>query len=183
MIWVRRFISENGHYMIVLASVFLIGVSELWSGSQDKLMHLRMMDSTGRQFVLTYGTDPNATDGYDEAFGEVPLPLLPPVGDFELRFLDSPGHQRVPGGGAYIDVRAFRSTTQVDTFIIHFQTAVRAFPVTFSWDGISPRSCDSVCVLYRAGETNEIINMARQRALAIHDESVSNLMVIKYGAR
>jgi hypothetical protein len=179
---VFKYLSVEGvDFMIVVAVALLIGVSEISSGPAGNLMHFSMMDKTGRNFSLTFGSDPNATDGFDQAFGEAPIPPSPPPGIFELRFLDRPGHPRVPGDGSYIDIRPFRSDTQVDTFIVHFQTANEAYPITFSWDHV--RDCDSAFVQCRIGDSILRVNMQKQKSLQMDDEGESKLVIICYGAR
>ena len=172
---------KSGHFMIFLATAVLLGRIELWSGSPSSLMHLSMKDRVGREFVLTFGTDPKATDGFDETLGEVPIPPLPPPGNFELRFLDPPGHPRVPSDGTYTDVRPPYSSTQTDTFIVHFQTSSEGYPVVFSWE--RSNYSDSMFVQYRIEDSIRRVNMRTQSSLVLNETAESKLMIILYGSR
>lgn len=165
--------------LVLAASVFQTG--RFVAGPEEKRAHFTMRDQAGRHFTLVLGVDPKATDGFDPVFGEVPIPPPPPPGNFELRFLDRPGHPRVPGDGSYVDIRPLRSPTQVDTFIVHFQTANETYPVTFSWDRL--RGCDSMFVVCRIGDVLRRIIMNSASSLSLNDEGESKLMIIRYGAR
>ncbi len=163
-------------------AVLLMCPGEMQSCCHEWRAHFIATDSKGSQFSLTYGNDPDATDGFDLGLGEVPIPPPPPPDILEMRFLDQPGRPRVPGDGSYVDIRPFRSAAQVDTFFVRFQVSADAFPVTFGWDGIA--DCDSMFVEIRNDEDLTRVNMAAQTSLSLEENrQESKLMIIKYGAR
>jgi hypothetical protein len=166
--------------MIVLVAI--AGLIMWFSASHERMMNLTVSDTKGLQYTLRFGTDPNATDGFDSLLGEMPIPPISPPGTFDIRFLDRPGHPRIPGDGSYIDVRPLRSHAQVDTFIVRFQSSSDAYPLTLKWDRVTATLCDSMIILYRIEEAVVPVNMSKQRTMTIHDESISSLRIIKYGA-
>ena len=159
------------------------GWMESPSGHPARLLHFGMTDSKGRQLTLTFGTDMNATDGFDTSLGEVPIPPPPPPGNFDLRFVDRPGVHRVPGDGSYVDFRGFHSRSQVDTFIVRFQVPNDAYPVRFFWDPVGKTFCDSMFVEFASLHGIERLDMSTRTMLTLHESDQTTLRIKKYGAR
>jgi hypothetical protein len=75
--------------------------------------------------TLGFGQGPTATDGVDEACGELELPPPPPA--FEARFILPDGQT-----GSYRDYRNDDAT--LPTWRIQLAGAASNFPVAFTWD-------------------------------------------------
>jgi hypothetical protein len=165
----------------VTGLLFLVAIvaTDALSGLKERMTEFTMTDRRGVRFTLRFGTDPHATDGFDIALGEVPIPPPPPPGNFELRFLDRPNMRRIPGDGSYVDIRPIRAKTQIDTFIVHFQSPADGFPLTFSWS--HPSDCDSMFVECKEGRKKRRVDMLKDHALEFEDENESRLIIIKYG--
>jgi hypothetical protein len=95
---------------------------------------LRATDAGGRSFRILLGYHENATDGFDAAFGEIPVPPVPAVSAFDFRFLDRSWMKRIPSTGTYADIRAARTLATPDTFLVRIQPENAAYPVRIEWD-------------------------------------------------
>ena len=102
---------------------------------------VRAVGADGESWIATavnFGVHTSATDCYDYALGEEPIPPPPPSPVIDVRFVDRHmGAGMCLTDGAYTDLRDFRDTTQIDTFFIRVLNAGWWVPVRFSWTDLS----------------------------------------------
>ena len=85
--------------------------------------------------ALTFGLDPDATDGIDSQFGEAELPPPPPAGVFDARWVDDGIEPSSFGQGLRVDIRqGSGSSNGTRQHKIQFQSEDAATEVTFEWD-------------------------------------------------
>ena|GEM_PF-3492478 len=90
----------------------------------DFLAELIISDRNNNTQTLTFGTAPDATDGFDDQYDEL-APPPPPAGAFDARFRS--------GNQDYL--KFIRPTTKGSTtWLTLFQFSDRGDPITISWD-------------------------------------------------
>lgn len=144
---------------------------------------LTVRDAVGVSTTLILGTDSLATEEYDIALGELPVPPVPSEEIFDARFVSLPGRPRTPDTGSYTDLRRLRSPAQVDSFGIVLRTASDAYPITVSVDSAAAGRCDSLCLLLpRNGHyTRELLKEGR--TLTIGESTTHEVILVRYGIR
>lgn len=140
-------------------------------------------DNENHRLTLYLGFHPDATYGFDRELGEFPIPPIPTVKAFDVRFLDPAHRKQFPGDGAYIDIRQYVSRTQADTFFIHAQPANDSFPLTFSWPEGLGAYFNTVSLTCREDGSTSIIDMARQTKFAVTKEGFGSLIIITSGVK
>lgn len=89
----------------------------------------------GGSETLTFGLDPDATNGIDAQFGEAELPPPPPAGVFDARWVDDGIEPSSFGQGLRVDIRqGSGSSNGTRQHKIQFQSEDAATAVTFEWD-------------------------------------------------
>jgi hypothetical protein len=118
----------------------------------------------------------------DYVLGELPVPVAPGKGTFDVRLIDSPGRHRGSGTGSYTDLRPLRSANQIDTFAVSFQTEPTAYPMKFAAVQKLADVCDSIVVLVdHEGVFTRVPVFNGEWAMT--DAGVGRLVIIRYGAR
>ncbi len=85
-------------------------------------------DAGGRSGnTVTFGTHPDATDGIDEALGELELPPAPPAGVFDTRLVFPDGTT-----SSLIDLRM--DGQEEITWTVKFQPGADGYPITLTWN-------------------------------------------------
>lgn len=168
-----------------LMSVLLLARDAPDSGAPPQYtLPIVIADSGGRRFAISLGVHPEATDGFDAQLGERPIPPVPDVAAFDIRFLDPNGRKApYPGLGSYLDVRPYRSRSQVDTFYVRFQPRDQAYPMLMSWPVKIREVVDSAFVVIPDGGGSRRINMLEDHAFRIMDDTINTCMVVVYGVR
>ncbi len=163
----------------VIVLVLLLLFIESSNGQQGIRVPLTMRDVQGHQHTIIFGVDPQATYGFDAELGEQPIPPVPTVPAFDVRFLDAQGRKQYAYDGAYVDVRAYTSRAQADTFYVGFQPAEGLFPVEFSWPLDEVLQFDEAILQYDDHGSSTRIDMKRVGSVEI--ASGSSLVVITRG--
>jgi len=140
-------------------------------------------DTENHKHTLYFGFQPNATYGFDVPLGEMPIPPVPSVQAFDVRFLDPSRRKQFPGDGAYMDIRPFQSRTQTDTFFIHAQPANGSFPVTFSWPEGLDEYFDTILLTYHHEGSAHTIDMTKQVTFAITGTEYNFFTVVTSGLK
>lgn len=122
---------KNSFGLLVLFQLFLVSQSTFAQLSIK--VPLTVRDIVGHRHSITFGVDARATYGFDVDLGEMPIPPVPGVPAFDVRFLDPEGRKQYPYEGAYIDLRPYFSPAQSDTFHVHFQPSANKYPVYVKW--------------------------------------------------
>lgn len=113
--------------------------SERAAAQAGDSLALRAADAGGNSCVIVLAYHDDASMQYDIALGEKPIPPIPAVEAFDVRFLDPPGIRRTPPTGSYRDIRPRAPVARIDTFRIRVQPQNGAFPVRLSWDARQAR--------------------------------------------
>ncbi len=94
------------------------------------LLPLLFEQEGGQTKTRFFGTHTLATECLDGRLGEYEDPPPPPIGAMDVRFRRS-----CFGQGSTLDARAYRSETQIDTFVLRVQAA---YPLRISWPNVNP---------------------------------------------
>lgn len=171
--------------LAIVLNLILLVHSEPDSGKAPEYsLPIIIADSGGRKFAISLGVNPEATEGFDAQLGERPIPPPPDVAAFDIRFLDPQNRKTpYPGHGSYLDLRPYRSRTQVDTFYVRFQPRDQAYPMLISWPVKIREVVDSAFVIINTGEGLQRTNMLQEHHLRVTESSVHTCMVILYGVQ
>ena len=151
---------------IVLAMIVAgWGTAPLGAAAQEApevSIPITVSDDAGGTQELTFGIDPEATDGNDQMFGEEREPPFPPSpSSLVARWIDEDlnegdGLSGFPDTGMEVDIRAGGgSFVGTKTHEIRFETGESASEITFSWDlpdGVTGRIQDQTAL----GRGNEL---------------------------
>lgn len=140
-------------------------------------------DNENHEHTLYLGFHPSATYGFDQLLGETPIPPVPAVQAFDVRFLDPLLRKQFPGDGGYVDIRQFVSRTQADTFFIRAQPASESFPLTFSWPEGLKAHFDGILLRYQHHGSTHTIDMAKQTTFAIAERGLESFVIITSGLK
>jgi len=150
---------------------------------QPVLVELRASDATGVTHTISFGFHPDATEGYDLQFGELPVPPAPFDTMFDVRFLDPPGKKRVPPSGSYVDIRGSSATQEADTFHISLRTRTDCYPLVLAWSESIGTSFHQPLLLYSSGDSVHVLDMARTTSWKVTDPSITSCRVVVKGSR
>lgn len=149
----------------------------------EVVLNLSVVDAAGIRNTLTLGFHGHATDGFDTHIGELPVPPIPVENAFDVRLGDRAGMQRMPPTGSYVDLRALRQPSQIDTFILHFRTAQESYPLRFSWPASIRESCDSLTLISGDGQEEDVIDMLSTTEWVVTEASVSSCKIVWWGVK
>ncbi|HLB01007.1 MAG TPA: FlgD immunoglobulin-like domain containing protein, partial [Bacteroidota bacterium] len=87
------------------------------------------------------------------------------------------------GEGLRVDLLAFSTYTQIDTYRVRFQPGTGTYPITFSWDNIFIGSvCDSMVLKDEFGGSNVYSRMDVGNSASVTNSSITSILMIRYGA-
>lgn len=144
---------------------------------------LTICDDESHKHTLHFGFHPKATYGFDSLFGEAPIPPVPAVPAFDVRFLDPFRRKQFPGDGAYVDIRHFGSRAQTDTFFVYAQPANGSFPLTFSWPEGLGRTFDTIVLKYEHAGSSRVVDMTTHTSFAIEKDGPASFTIITSGLK
>ncbi len=166
-------------FLLILAAA---AVLMLVVPRRASVLTLTASDAKGNTHAVSLGSHLSATDSMDHGLGELPVPPVPVEGAFDVRLLDAPGHSRGSVTGSYADLRPFIAETQVDTFLLAFQTTPDAYPLRFTFAPGDTALRDSVAVVLERGKELERIRPDND-GWSIADRGVQTALIIRYGVR
>lgn len=140
-------------------------------------------DNENHGLTLYLGFHPSATYGFDQILGEMPIPPVPAVQAFDVRFLDPLLRKQFPGDGGYVDIRKCVSRTQADTFFIRAQPANDSFPVTFSWPDGLEAYFDTMLLKYHQKGSVHMIDMTKQTTFELTGSEPASFMIVISGLK
>lgn len=131
------------HYRAEVAYCDIGGNSSRWgervlfvtlsdSAAKGLILPILFEESSGQSRSLFFGAHTLATECLDERFGEYEVPPPPPTGCMDVRF-----RRYCFGQGANLDVRGFRSESQIDTFVLRVQLGDPGCPLRISWPDVN----------------------------------------------
>jgi hypothetical protein len=134
---------------------------------------IRLHDAGTGSDTLFFGNIPGATDGLDPSLGETELPLVPPVGSFDVRWI-------IPGtNGVKLDFRdTITGPGELHRFTARLQPGPGGFPFSLSWDRDSLRAGTLVMRDLLTAGSRYAVNMRRDSALAVADQSVDEVEIL-----
>lgn len=141
---------------------------------------LELQDTTGKLIApkVSFGVHSQATYCLDAIFDETELPPPPPSGISDIHFRDvRSGAGACMGGGTKIDIRHFRSTTQVDTYKVRFDPGDNGYPIKIAWNNLSNYYEGSVNLLYPLSGNFMNVDMKSETSAVIDDE-ISTLYIL-----
>jgi hypothetical protein len=144
---------------------------------------LTACDAENHKHTLYFGFHPQATYGFDSWLGEAPIPPVPAVPAFDVRFLDPVRQKQFAGDGAYVDIRHFSSRGQTDTFFVYAQPANRSFPLTFSWPEGLGRTFGTIVLKYEHAGSSRVVDMTTQTSFAIEEDGPASFTIITSGLK
>lgn len=144
---------------------------------------LTVWDSENHKHTIYFGFHPGATYGFDRMFGEMPIPPVPSVPAFDVRFLDPFRKKQFPGNGAYIDIRQFASRDQADTFFVRGQPANDSFPLTFSWSEGLGTTFDTILLRHYENGSTYVIDMTKQTTFVLTGGEINTFEIITFGLK
>jgi hypothetical protein len=143
---------------------------------------LTAQDSENHRHSITFGFHPDATYGFDQQFGETPIPPVPSIPAFDVRFLDPFSRKQFPGDGAYRDIRPFVSAAQSDTFFVRGQPANVSYPLTFFWPKGLGKHFERILLRYRKDGSVSMIDMTKQTSFVMTEE-MNSFEIITFGLK
>jgi hypothetical protein len=153
------------------------------SYSEPLKIPITAVDGENHRLTLYLGFHPSATYGFDRLLGEMPIPPIPAVKVFDVRFLDPSYRKQFAGDGAYVDIRQFVARTQTDTFFVHAQPSNDSFPLTFSWPGELKSFFKTISLRYYQNGSAHIIDMTKQTTFAVTEEGLESFLIITSGVK
>jgi hypothetical protein len=117
-------------FLVAIPAAYLPGFSQEMSAIR---VPITFRDLAGHRHTITFGMEAGATYGFDSMLGEQPIPPVPAVPAFDIRFLDPMGRKQYPYESSYLDIRGLNGAAQIDTFFVSFQPSEGRFPITVSW--------------------------------------------------
>lgn len=189
----NQFISHiKTKYSILLLCLWLITSGNVVSQTAF-YMPLKINESgagTGTG-TIWFGVHPSATGCIDAAgtlnfddglkMLEYELPPAPPLGNFDVRFMDFDASCPLTEGIKY-DIRKYNAATQADTFKIKLQLGTGIRPYVFSWPAGLGAICDSMRLRDDLGGILVNINMLTSTRYSM-SANLNPMMLIKYGAK
>jgi len=144
---------------------------------------LTAQDAENHRHSIIFGFHPEATYGFDSRFDEMPIPPVPTVPAFDIRFLDPLMRKQYAGDGAYVDIRPFVSSAQTDTFYVRGQPANESYPLTFSWPKGLGKYFDTIVLRYKKGGSFHTIDMKEQTTFVLTGEEINSFEIITSGLK
>jgi hypothetical protein len=144
---------------------------------------LTVEDREYHKHTIYFGFHPKATYGFDDGLGETPIPPVPTVPAFDVRFLDPHLRKQFPGDGAYHDIRKYVSRNQTDTFYVRVQPANRSFPVIVSWPEKLGQFFRKIVLMYSSHGTSYVIDMTTRTRLTLEEDEQNSFMIITSGLK
>lgn len=168
-------------WTIAAAFVALIATDSI--RSEPLKIALTAWDGENHKHTIYFGFHPEGTYGFDSGFDEMPIPPVPTVPAFDIRFLDPLMRKQYAGDGAYVDIRPFVSSTQKDTFYVRGQPANRSFPLTFSWPKGLGQYFKAILLRYRKNGSMQTIDMTKHTMFVMTEEVSSSFEIITSGLK
>ncbi|MGA9115402.1 MAG: hypothetical protein WB626_01345 [Bacteroidota bacterium] len=136
----------------------------------------------GMADTIWFGQAEEATEGADGFLGETEFPPIPPLGLFDVRFVNRPGREqedtpRGLGQGTRADYR-HPGGAGADTHAVHFQPGPGGFPALFRWNPEDLWWCDSAVMTGFPGASPRRLNMKKESRLEITQGSVSSFLIL-----
>lgn len=135
-------------------------------------------DAAGSAHVIVLGHHDEASDDFDIALGESPVPPVPFDLVFDARFVDRPGVPRVPETGAYRDIRK-HGEARIDTFLIRVQPVNNAWPVELRWREDETPQFEQLLLRPRDAEGTFIDMQSQSRFVLAHDTRQPILILVR----
>jgi hypothetical protein len=177
----RRMSGAGGRTPSVLLLLFQIILAGPALGQVSVQVPLTMRDIIGHRHTIVFGIDSKATYGFDADLNEMPIPPVPGVPAFDIRFLDPDGRKQYPFEGAYTDLRPYVSPSQRDTFHVGFQPAAQKYPMYAKWSLSDLRSFDDATLILNEGGVERRVNMKEVGMIEI--ASGRSLVIVTSGVR
>lgn len=152
------------------------------SRSEPLKIALTARDGENHKHTIYFGFHPEATYGFDHKFDEMPIPPVPTVPAFDVRFLDPFNRKQYAGDGAYVDIRPFVLAEQKDTFYVRGQPANQSFPLTFSWSKGLEKYFESILLRFERDGSIQVIDMTKQTSFVM-TEGMSSFEIITSGLK
>ena len=103
-------------------------------------VQLQIEDTGGTHVggIAWFGIHSNATYCIDPEFGESEMPPPPPGSNPRIEFVDPHTESYAClGSGTRVDIRQYRDSAQVDTYLVEFDPGSIGYPVKISWPNLS----------------------------------------------
>jgi hypothetical protein len=128
--------------LLILLMLIMAAAGSVFAQAQFRIP-IYVNDNTPKRDPVYFGVHPQASyciDNVTLKFGEcdsikeAELPPTPPVGVFDVRFIDvRSGPGACLGTGVPENITSYTSGSDVDTFQIKFQAGAGGYPFTFRW--------------------------------------------------
>ncbi len=151
------------------------------AASREQDIPITVNDNQGTHVTRSAGIRPDATPCVDETYGEIQLPPLPPDESFDVRFLNPRPENVCYDQGLSADYRPYLGPSQVDTFVLRFQTKSQNYPMTLSWP---TKMRDHVVGLRMMDRLNGFFvntDMAESESIILNDPMINEVYVISTG--
>jgi hypothetical protein len=127
----------------------------------------------------TFGLNPAATYCIDRNLGEMEWPPIPPTGNLDFRFIDSRTDSGAClGQGVKLNLHLYYSATQVDTFLLAFQSNGAGIPVTLHWHNMSKYYNGTVALTDLFDGVVVNVDMKTQDSITITNSAINRLLII-----
>ncbi|HLF15358.1 MAG TPA: T9SS type A sorting domain-containing protein [Bacteroidota bacterium] len=127
--------------------------------------------------LIWLGVAPDATSCIDDYLGEVELPPVPPYGIFDARSVGSGGPACL-GQGLIADYHVYQGDTQVDTFVVSFQSGYSGYSMNFSWDDLSGYFSGAARMTDPFGGLVVDVDMTAQTTYSLNDSRITSLLIV-----
>ncbi|HLA99972.1 MAG TPA: fibronectin type III domain-containing protein, partial [Bacteroidota bacterium] len=174
---------------LYLFASLLVTVGSL-SGQTQFRIPLYVKDNTPKRDTLMFGVHPLASYCIDDPtlkFGdcdtikEAELPPKPPLGVFDVRFVDSrSGAGACLGVGMGENIQGYGGPTDVDTFQVSFQPGAGGYPFTFRWPAGLSVFADSIIIRDAFGGFLVKANMLTSDSVQVTNVAITSLQVLLY---
>lgn len=146
-------------------------------------MHITAEDAAGRKNTIICGVHREASGDFDVQLGELPVPPVPTDDMFDFRFRDSPGKTKFASTGSYMDIRAYTSDVQIDTFVVQVRTESNQYPIRCTWPTNFSIICDSARLIVSPGKHTQTVDMLQQFEWVIEGPDIDTALIVRYGIR
>ncbi len=173
--------------MVLLASV-LVQFANAQCTPPTQRTSVVVTDNGAGRDTLWFGFDPTGTYGLNTPLCEIELPPAPPTGVFDVRWVNTPGHDGMDtpaglGQGFKQDYRALAAGV-TDTFKVKFQPGDGGYPFHFRWATAGVIAIyDSAVLQDEFGGILLRVRMDLQDSALVTSPALSSLLLIAKGQK